>query len=232
MARSEIKRAVSVDAAQLEWRAVSAGTRRVEPRFASHLVGPVRWRRTRPRPAGRSSLLAGVGYAVLAHRGETAQCARRSSSVAMRHVPSPLECRTTRLRFRLQTVATVLTRHFLGGRKDGLCGHCIAEHDNVGGRFLDGLEEGGPCAVLLLVVGEEITRKRKVNPDRRARGVAHRARSARADTSRWNPDGGRTRACRRTAKTCTLRGPRSGRRDAIARGLIGQGKGKTWRKRE
>ena len=30
---------MSVDAAQLACRAVSAGTRRVEPRFASHLVG-------------------------------------------------------------------------------------------------------------------------------------------------------------------------------------------------
>ena len=64
---------------------------------------------------------------------------------------------------------------FLGGREDGLCGHCVAENDNVGGRFLDGFEEGGPCVVLLLVGGEDIARKRKVGPDWRARGsrIAH-----------------------------------------------------------
>ncbi len=110
---------------------------------------------------------------------------------------------------------------FRGGCEDGPCGHCVAEEENLDGRFLDGFEEGGPCVVLLVVTGEDIARKRKVGLDWRATGIARRARSAHADTSRQNPDGGRTRACRRTARTCTLRRLRSGRRDAIARGLCG-----------
>ena len=74
----------------------------------------------------------------------------------------------------------------LEGREDGPCGHCVAEHDNVGGRFRDGFEEGGACVVLLLVGGEDIAREGKVGLDWRATGTAHPARSARADTSRGN----------------------------------------------
>ena len=201
---------------------MSAGTRRVEPRFASHLVGWVRRRRRCPRPARRSSALAGVGHAVLARRGETARWAQQGSPFAKRRVPSPLECSTTRLRFRWRTEVSVLTRRSRCARLPWraarmVCAGTVSRSTIMSVDRSSMASKKADHASSFSLWGD-IARKRKVGLDWRATGVAHRARSARADTSRRNLDGGRTRACQRTARTCTLRGPRLGRRDAIARG--------------
>ena len=66
-------------------------------------------------------------------------------------------------------------------------------------------------------------------PDEGATGKAHCAGATRADSSRRNRIGVEAKS-RCAGRTCTLRGRRSGRRDAPVRGLTGQTKGKALEK--